>query len=66
MNNEIDQRKEAKINIYDEKIEEVANKITKNMGIDNKKANAILQFGVADAILLNRFRSIFKDEDLEE
>ena len=59
-------QKDLKVRLDKCKMDEVAKRITEKTDIPIEKASAILQFGVADAILLNRFRSVFKDEDLEK
>ena len=59
-------QKDLKIRLDKCKMDDVAKRITKNTDIPIEKASTILKFGVADAILLNRFRSVFKDEDLEK
>jgi hypothetical protein len=56
-------QKELKVRLDKNKMDDVAKRISDKMDIPVEKANAILQFGVADAIMLNRFRNAFKDKD---
>ena len=61
---EIIKREQNTITINDDAINEVAKRISKNFDIPVDKASAITKIGVANAIVLNRFRGIF--DELQE
>ena len=65
---EISKQKEdnvSTININEPAIDKVSEKMYQKTGIPVEKAKVILKFGIADAMMLNRFRSAF-DKDVNE
>jgi hypothetical protein len=62
MTNEITSEKN-KVEIDNVKLNEVAKRISEMTDIPLEKSKSILGIGVANAIVLNRFRSAFKDKD---
>jgi hypothetical protein len=59
----MDKTQESKLKIDDDKICEVAERISKNFEIPIDEATTIMKIGTANAIMLNRFRGVFDKKE---
>lgn len=57
---------QSKVRIDDNKISEVAERISKTFEIPIDEALAVIKIGTANAIMLNRFRTVFDKDKKDE